>query len=106
MKKLKVMSVVGTRPEIIRLSDSKLDILLQQEEWLAIGVIETTSHGRLRVTCHLDQCLAETNGISIALPLVKGPLPERELPEQEMPEQEPKKKRPRKVKSEAAEGQV
>jgi hypothetical protein len=79
-------------PEIIRLSDSKLELLLEQEEWLAIGMIETAKHGRLRVTCHLDECLAEGSGISIELSLVKGPLPE---------EASPKKGQPRKSKSEA-----
>jgi hypothetical protein len=78
-------------PEIIGLSDSKLELLLMQEEWLAIGVIETKNHGRLRLTCHMSECRAEANGVSIQLTVEKGPLP-ADLP---------KKKRPRKQKSEA-----
>jgi hypothetical protein len=84
-------------PEIIRLSDSKLELLLQQEEWLAVGVIETKSHGRLRVTCHLDRCVAESGGVSIEISLVKGPLSEEDVP---------KKRRPRKKSEAVAEQQA
>lgn len=78
-------------PEVVKLSERKLEQKLNGDEWLPIGVIETRDHGRLRLACHQDRCLATSiTGISIELQLLK-----------EMPEGLPERRRPRSRRSES-----
>lgn len=75
------MVCVRLFPEVVKLSKNKLELMLQQEEWLAVGIIETKDHGRLRMTCHADRCVASSEQVSIELMLVKAgeptPAPKR-----------------------------
>jgi len=57
----------------LKMSTAEIDRRLQEDQWLPIGILQTRADGRLRITCHLDQCVAEAGAIKLHIQLLDKP---------------------------------
>lgn len=64
-------------PAVIEMSEEQIAARLASDEPLAVGIMETREHGRLRVTCHLDTCTGASGTATVEITLLREQPPPR-----------------------------